>query len=69
MKLETPYKCDGCGKQKGPGSPWWVRITDIPEMFSVRPWHATIADEAAIEHYCGQECLSKAFTKWMATFA
>lgn len=66
MKIEHPYRCNGCQREKGVGNKWLIRIPDAI-CFVARDWDQELVDqEEDAEHYCGIGCLAKALSEWGA---
>jgi hypothetical protein len=73
MKILNPFICDYCGIQKKDVNAWWLRLPDIdlPNLdsrgFCLIRWDNSTADQAGVEHICGQECAGRAMAKWMSS--
>jgi hypothetical protein len=61
MAVVTKYICDGCGAEKGLVNHWWMTWENGVI------WEVMTFDETRIFHlaYCGESCVSKAFSEWM----
>lgn len=60
MSIQTTYKCDVCGKQRGEGNHWLSMMqsdTCSPRFYS---W-----DPQASEHVCSSACAHKALDEWL----
>jgi hypothetical protein len=72
MAIATQVTCDVCGKQKGDVNCWWVgTITEVGTHKSLKiyPWPTgskEVANGKTVNHLCGQECVIKAVSEWMA---
>lgn len=84
MKQPSPYICDYCGAQKAETNHWWLLIPPGRLIYSndvwdggiefttfslLVKWNGYIAELNGVEHICGQECASKALSKWMENAA
>ena len=73
-KIEV-YKCGECGKLKGESNHWWWvgQWQSSPSVPSDQPvFWAAVMDSgtpiaASYDCYCGQECVSKALARYMAS--
>lgn len=72
MAVTEQFSCDVCGKQKQVANHWWVgTITEIGKhkSFTIYPWPCgskEVAPGKEVNHLCGQECVIKAISGWMA---
>lgn len=65
-KIEV-YKCGECGKIRGESNHWWwAGRYDATVEFAVRPMDSAPHPDNS-ECYCGQECVSKALARYMAS--
>jgi hypothetical protein len=64
MSLTRPFRCDVCGKQKGSTNRWWMIVSR--ESLNLAPFDDLIAEEDGVKHLCGESCVSKAVSSWMA---
>ena len=67
----TQITCDVCLRIKGETNHWFKAVFDpiAPVGIAFGTSDATIGDPTGlvIEHICGQECLLKRLSRWVAT--
>lgn len=76
MRIES-YVCDSCKTQKQDGNHWFVaRITQVG--IHIHTWAWAVREEqmdddgvkgVSVLHLCGEQCVSKAVSEWLASQA
>jgi hypothetical protein len=68
MKIDQPYKCNYCDKQKEEANHWFIRLVGASPVlgFNLYRWDEVDPDTTDCEHICSQECASKALSQWMS---
>lgn len=71
MKIESPYRCDGCGIAKGEANHWLlginmttlcdvITVTGGPSLvgYAIVQWDLNLVDDAQLKphHLCGEKC-------------
>jgi hypothetical protein len=66
MALADKFTCDVCGKEKLSTNHWWCGYVSTAVGYMLTPFCETLARNDIVQSFCGQQCVTKAVSQWMA---